>query len=264
MPASLFRPLMIKHMASGVAGGLLCLASAQANVTIGGTRFVYYDRQQSITVELRNTESSPFLVQSKVISDNGQDSNGLITPAPPGMAEVPFIVTPPLFVLKGEGANKLRMTRVGGTLPEDRESLFWLQVAAIPETPENDSGIVGQKNNSVQIAFRTRLKLFYRPAGLKGSPQQAYQQLTWQRQGAQVTIGNDTPYYVTLFNVSVNGRRINGGMAPPFSQRRQPWCPQTGRCDIRWQTLADSSLALPLWRVSLAEPQAKTTGQSVQ
>lgn len=56
-------------------------------------------------------------------------------------------------------------------LPADRESLFTLSIAAIPSgKPEA---------NRVQMAFRSALKLLYRPEGLAGNPQQAYRHLIW-------------------------------------------------------------------------------------
>jgi chaperone protein EcpD len=58
-------------------------------------------------------------------------------------------------------------------VPQDRESVFWLNVLEIPPKP------VG-KANHIQLTVRSRLKLFYRPAGLAGSPKAAVAQLRWR------------------------------------------------------------------------------------
>jgi P pilus assembly chaperone PapD len=54
--------------------------------------------------------------------------------------------------------------RTGGSLPEDRESVFWLNVKSIPATDDSVP-----HNNVLQVVVKSRLKLFYRPAGLEGS-----------------------------------------------------------------------------------------------
>ncbi len=65
----------------------------------------------------------------------------------------------------------MRVVYTGAPLPADRESLFTLSIAAIPSgKPEA---------NRVQMAFRSALKLLYRPDGLAGNPQQAYRHLIW-------------------------------------------------------------------------------------
>ncbi|MDI8993129.1 fimbria/pilus periplasmic chaperone, partial [Salmonella enterica subsp. enterica serovar Anatum] len=44
------------------------------------------------------------------------------------LQHAPFMVTPPLFRLNGGQKNVLRIIRTGGNLPEDRESLYWLDI----------------------------------------------------------------------------------------------------------------------------------------
>lgn len=49
----------------------------------------------------------------------------------------------------------------GEPLPADRESLFWMNVKAIPSLDEKLAN-----ENTLQIAIQSRIKLFYRPSGL--------------------------------------------------------------------------------------------------
>ncbi len=92
----------------------------------------------------------------------------------------------------------MRVVYTGGPLPADRESLFTLSIAAIPSgKPEA---------NRVQMAFRSALKLLYRPEGLAGNPQQAYRHLIWSLTPDGATVRNPTPYYVTLFLLRANER----------------------------------------------------------
>ncbi|RBZ27388.1 molecular chaperone, partial [Klebsiella pneumoniae] len=62
---------------------------------------------------------------------------------------------------------------------------------------------------------------------------------------------NPTPWYVTLYNLSIDGKSINGGMVAPFSHRQQDWCQRQGYCEINWQTLDLYNNALPVWSVKL-------------
>ncbi len=52
------------------------------------------------------------------------------------------------------------MTKTSGinALPQDRESLFYLNVREIPPKPD--------KPNVLQLAMQSRIKLFYRPAAI--------------------------------------------------------------------------------------------------
>ncbi|PJI52023.1 molecular chaperone EcpD, partial [Methylobacterium radiotolerans] len=54
----------------------------------------------------------------------------------------------------------------GEPMPQDKESVFWLNVLEIP--PKDKAN-----QNLLQMAFRSRIKLFYRPAGLKGKAEDA-------------------------------------------------------------------------------------------
>ncbi|WP_368540800.1 molecular chaperone [Enterobacter soli] len=203
-----------------------CLALvAHAAIITGGTRFVFYSSADGLSVNVRNTSADRYLVQSKI---TGEDR-----PAP-------FVVTPPLFMLKGGRENTLRILYTGEPLPADRESLFWLTVAGIPSTPSTGN------NNNVEVALRQRMKLFWRPAALKGKAGEAYRHLTWTRTGEQVVVTNPTPWFVTLIRLTSNGQAIpDAGMVAPFSSRTERWCPVQGPCVMKWQTLNDYGSLLP-------------------
>ncbi|HGB6406542.1 TPA: molecular chaperone, partial [Salmonella enterica subsp. enterica serovar Oranienburg] len=101
---------------------------------------------------LNPEKSGVYLIQSWV--DGGQKSD-----------RSPFIVTPPLFRINPGEENILRIVRTGGFLPENRESVFWLNVKSIPAMDSR-----APDENRLQLVVKSRLKLFYRPSGLKGDP----------------------------------------------------------------------------------------------
>jgi len=79
--------------------------------------------------------------------------------------KAPFLITPPLFRLDAKEDNVLRVVRTGGNLPGDRESLYWLNIKAIPSSKHVEG------MNTLQIAINTRIKLLYRPSSIQGKPE---------------------------------------------------------------------------------------------
>ena len=82
-------------------------------------------------------------------------------------------------------------------LPGDRESVFFLNVLDIPPKPENI-----QNQNTVQLAIKSRIKMFYRPASLTGTLDNATGKLTLIASGKQFRIVNDSPFHITVANIS--------------------------------------------------------------
>ncbi|MHC9002344.1 fimbrial biogenesis chaperone [Enterobacter adelaidei] len=181
--------LIVKALALSV---LMMSALAQAatpgGITIGGTRLIYDGAKKEVSINVTNSDSAPFLIQSWAETQNG------------GTEKPPFIVTPPLFRLDGNQQNMLRVVRTGGSLPEDRESLYWLNVKSIP------AGTKGDNTNTLQIAVKTRIKLIYRPQAVKGVPDEVANSLIWSQNGNKITVNNPTPFYMNFQEVKVGGR----------------------------------------------------------
>lgn len=232
----------MRKLATCFGCALLIIATlpAWAGVVIGGTRFVFAEHQKALSLSLRNTSDQPWLVNIRVL--NGGDWPGSL---PASAGNVPLMVTPPLFSLKSRGENNVRIISTNSNLPKDRESLFTLSVASIP------SGRPGP--DSVQLAVRSRLKLFWRPDGLKGSPDNAYRQLRWQITPSGLMVSNPTPYYVTVFKLNVDGQAVdNAGVVAPFSDRHTPWCKGKTVCPLRWQSINDYGRVMPVVTLSVS------------
>ncbi|QRY76960.1 fimbria/pilus periplasmic chaperone [Pseudomonas sp. PDNC002] len=198
----------------------LMIGQAQASIVITGTRVVYDAAQREVTVKLNNDGQSPMLVQSWIDEGSVQ--------ATPDTSTAPFVLTPPIARIDPSKGQALRIRYTGQkSLPQDKESLFWLNVLEVP--PASAEG-----QNRLKIAFRSRVKLFYRPAGLPGNAMAAAEQLQWrlQRDGAQWALEcrNDSPYYVSLGKVSVTGNGqsvsptldINSSMLAPGERKLMP------------------------------------------
>ena len=203
-----------------------------AGVAIGGTRFVYEEKNPQLNITLENSDDRPYLIKTQILpnADSG------VTPT----GNVPFVATPPLFLLNGKKQNQIRVVSSDNQLSKDKESLFDLVVTAIPSSGEKES------SNTVQVAIRSHMKLIYRPSGLQGNPEKAYQQLGWLLSSQGLSIRNPTPFYITLFNTTVNGKKIETpAVLAPFSVRQTFWCKSNSHCQIHWQAINDFGKVLP-------------------
>src|SRR5580692_2276209 len=141
---------------------------ATAGVVVDGTRVVYPAAKREVTINVQNPGETPSLVQAWL--DAGDPH------AKPGESKVPFVLTPPLFRLDPTKVQSLRVVYTHDPLPENRESLFWLNVLDIPPRAAANS----DAPNQLDLAFKHRMKVFFRPAGLSGSAADAPARLSWK------------------------------------------------------------------------------------
>lgn len=228
-------PLHWQHSLFGVLLGMFALSAAHAGVLIDGTRIVYPAKEREVTVKLTNKGKSPVLMQIWV--DRGDSKSK------PQDADAPFLATPPIFRLDPQRGQSVRLSFTGEALPKDRESLFWFNALEIPPLPQDAS------SNLMQIAVRSRLKLFYRPSGLSGDLPKAIEQVSWkvQRQGDEYVLRgeNPSPYHLSFSSLVLEqgARRTDtgGGMILPFEHRDFPLPGYTGGFDgkVRFRWMSD-------------------------
>lgn len=177
---------------------------ALASVVISGTRVIYPSDAKEVSVKISNVGPSPVLLQSWIDSGDAK--------AKPADIKVPFVLTPPMNRVEASKGQTLRISYAGGALPMDKESVFWLNVLEVPAKSQAKTD-----ENKLQMAFRTRIKLFYRPAGLEGNANDAAKAVTWNTQGSKIQATNPTPFYASLVNLSVNGKKLDSAMIAPRS-----------------------------------------------
>lgn len=183
--------------------GLLSLQtnSAQAGVIIYGTRVIFPAEQQEVVVRLENKGDRPSLVQTWL--DTG-DLNST-----PATAQTPFTLSPPIFRMEPHQQQAVRLFYSGKPSPSDRESLYWLNVLEIPPSANN------AEQNNLELAFRTRLRVFLRPQALPYPVGSAPSKLEWKLvdsgQGFALQVTNPTPYHISLTAVDLlsNGKRFS-------------------------------------------------------
>ncbi|EDV4561436.1 fimbrial chaperone [Salmonella enterica subsp. enterica] len=192
---------------------------ASADIVISGTRIVYPQSSKDVIVNLDNRGNKPLLVQTWL--DDGRDGTN------PQELKLPFVITPPVSRIDPQKGQSVRITYMGSALPQDRESLFWFNVLEIPPKAKAKEG---ESLNQLQLAFRTRIKLFFRPDGLKGTPGNAAKQVKWSQKKEGNTLSlvaqNDAPYNVFIssatFTASGKTYQVESKSIQPFSNISMP------------------------------------------
>ena len=142
--------------------------------------------------------------------------------------------------------NTLRIIYAGPALPADRESLFYMNVKAIPSVSKKHQ----DGNNVLQLAILSRIKLFVRPANLAMPPEEALSQLRFERVGNHLKVSNASPYYVTLVNLKLGGQTLDNLMVAPKSSAQQV-LPAATSGTLSWQSVNDYGAITPARSVSL-------------
>ena len=201
---------------------LLATVTAHAGVIINGTRLVYQGEKKESSIGISNPDNINYLVQSWVDAGTKKTAN------------TPFLITPPLFRLDAKEDNVLRVVRTGGQLPQDRESLYWLNIKAIPSS-RVENGV-----NTLQIAINTRIKLLYRPDAIKGKPENSANKLEWYREGNNLVVNNPTPFYMNFQSVTLNGHKVaTATWAVPKTATRFALPANMGGQTVTWSVITD-------------------------
>ena len=190
-------------LASCAVGGFSLLASsAHAGVIIYGTRVIYPADQQEVVVRLENKGNRPALVQTWLDTGDVRST--------PATAQTPFSLSPPIFRIEPHQQQAVRMRYAGESAPGDRERLYWLNVLEVPPLAADAA-----QNNQIELAFRSRLRVFLRPQALPYPVSSAPAKLQWQLvrhgQGFALQASNPTPYHISLTSVDLlsDGKRFS-------------------------------------------------------
>ncbi|MBP6121592.1 MULTISPECIES: molecular chaperone [Providencia] len=202
----------------------LLINIANAGVIIGGTRVIYNEGNKDVSISVDNPDKTPYLIQSWI--DNMEEKK-----------QSDFTITPPLFRLNADKTNALRIFLTENKLPSDKESLFWLNIKTIPATERTE--------NSLQIAFKTQIKLIYRPKALKDiNFIEEQKKLIWSKSGNHITVKNPTPYFMNFQSITFNGKKVNDiSYAAPFSTTSFEINDTTDRGSVKWEVINDYGAA---------------------
>lgn len=218
----------------GVLLAGLSVWPAMAAVVLDRTRLVFPASEREVVVGLLNDEDQPYLVQAWM-DEGGADTS-------PEANRVPFMVVPPRQRVEGLRHAALRIRQLPGQFPVDRESVFWLNVLAIPGKKAGQHA-----EDVVDVAVATRIKVFWRPGQLSGSADRAAQALRWRHAdgtGRRCTLhaDNPSPYYVTVLAFALQGQAMQDHVqmiAPYSSEAIAIGCTPAG-VPARYRTVDDA------------------------
>lgn len=170
--------------------------AAHADLGIEHSRLIYPAGESSVALRLWNKGERSSLVQSWI--DVGDRS------AKPETLRAPLMATPPVFRLNpGQNRDLLVRGVSEQSLPQDRESLLWLNVLDVPAR-----AAVTAAGADPEYAVSWRLKVFYRPLGLTGTAEEAANALSWRwvsdQQGTvHLRADNTSAFHVSLGGLSL-------------------------------------------------------------
>ncbi|MCS0217020.1 molecular chaperone [Vibrio alginolyticus] len=162
------------------------IAPSISSVTINQTRVVFNEDDKVATITLNNNNDNSSLIQMWI--DNGE------LDAEPSTIDVPFIINPQIKELKPKQAQVVKINYVGDVFIKN-EGLYWLNLLEVPKKAESGK-------NYIQLAYRTRIKLFYRPTHLsKLSQSKSSEELEFVLTGSILEIKNESPFHVTITDI---------------------------------------------------------------
>ncbi|WP_068794411.1 fimbrial biogenesis chaperone [Erwinia tasmaniensis] len=210
----------MKNILRCLPATFLFLASAHASIVMTGTRIIFPADSKEKTLQFTNPDPVPYVLQlsvSKTPDGEGEKDE-----------DVPFIILPPFSRMEPHSGQSVRLNRLEGSLPEDRESVFYLSFSQIPALDKKDND-----QNKLLLAITSKIKIFYRPAGLDSSPEKSVTELIIQARDRNLLLKNPTPYYINLQTISArhNGKDISlidSVMIDPKSEKSVRLLPASG------------------------------------
>ncbi|HFO0562685.1 TPA: molecular chaperone [Proteus mirabilis] len=211
---------------------LFIINTSYAGVIISGTRVIYNEGNKNVSINVKNPGKMPYLIQSWI--DDFEEKK-----------QSKFTITPPLFRLNPDKENTLRIFLTEEGLPSDQESLFWLNIKTIPATEKTE--------NSLQIAFKTQMKLIYRPKSLKDvNFEEEQKKLSWSKERGKVIVYNPTPYFMNFQTIKFNGKLVDDvSYAKPFSTKSFDINDNNEHGLISWELINDYGANVDLSEVRI-------------
>lgn len=174
--------------------------AGEGGLSLSQTRVIYPGSKDSVSINIRNSSTKDmWLLRGWIEDESGVRKNNT------------FIVTPPLYRLDPDSNIQLRINSLDVKfLPVNKESLFYLNVMAIPPQEQDES--VLKKNSTITFSITNRIKMFYRPESIsdKNKVVTAYGKITAKQNGKKVVLFNPSPYYLTIDGLNINKVDVQG------------------------------------------------------
>lgn len=170
------------------------------------SRIVFNGKNTTQSSVLVNTNEYPVVVQLWV--DDGKFNKS------PALTPSPFVITPVMSRMDPKKINSAKIIYSGDgmVMPQDRESLFWLNIFEVPPVNKKPGS-----ENEIALSMLTQIKLIYRPRKLEINETNLITQfdsltfrlMTNTKGETDLVINNTTKYIASLASVELKGKQNN-------------------------------------------------------
>lgn len=177
---------------------IICPLYSHAGIVPAKKRVIFKQNDKEQILLISNSNGYPIIMQTWI-------DNGDIHSIDPVNVRSPFIIIPPVANLAAGEVKAIRIMRnMQQTIPEDKESAFWINLYEVP--PTANKAIL---SDNITVAMNTQIKLFYRPEKLINKPEEKKlaQQLIFRASTNDhytiIECQNPTPYHISLINLQL-------------------------------------------------------------
>jgi fimbrial chaperone protein len=212
---------------------VLLAQPALAGISVGASRIIFSEADSSQSVDINNrSHNQPYLINVGISESLSAKSTDSV-----------FMPTPALFRIEPDSSNQVRILKKTNSLPRDRESVFYLNVMAIPTSKAGQSDSENKVGGTLQVATGNTIKLFYRPSNLPLAQKEAMGKLQLSREGKGIKVSNPTPYYISMKTLMIDGKKVKldvikgTSMIAPFAANVYPVTAGQGKAE--WAAIND-------------------------
>lgn len=214
--------------------------SALASLSLDKTRYIFNGDSDSLTLTItNNSQEHTFGGQAWV--DNIVENDSRPT----------FVVTPSFFKVKANGKQTLRVIKASDHLPNNKESVYWLNLQDIPPA---------LKGSGLAIALRTKVKLLYRPKSLVNGRKGAEEGISLQSRSGSKLLVNSTPYIFAI-NALLDDKGNKLNISDEISQKLLMFMPgdevNITNFDVAKVESVDDYGSLNTWSINKLEKSKK-------
>lgn len=181
--------------------------SARGTVNVDKSRIIFSSGELTANLSLHNSDKEPVLVQLWTDAGNPFTTTD--------KARTPVLVNSPILKMQPNELRNIRLLLVStDKLPQNKESLFWLNIYQIP--PNTNQASKG--NEKLILPLRIRLKIFVRPNLVSDITPENYKEISFLKVDSDtVRITNPTKWYITISSLTISGVKQKPVLLEPFS-----------------------------------------------
>ncbi|MFY3771863.1 Chaperone protein FimC [Providencia manganoxydans] len=233
--------------------GLFNFHQAIAKNTNSGLRFpserlVFHQESRGLSFLLKNNDENAYLVQADIAIPD--ESTGLNVKKG---NSIPFMITPPLYRLEAKSEYNWQIKKIDNLkkLPQDRESVFFIRLKAIPPKGTKNSVSFKKMDGNLTLSKVLHYKFYYRPETIKNLKiSHVKDKLNFTISDGKLIVDNQSPLYLTFGKLAVGQHQIDNmqlfKFIPPFGQQSYP-LPKGNYANaiVKWRLLNEFMLEMP-------------------